>query len=220
MAYTGGNDLNQLGEKSLQRLVTEWFMYPRAADTDYFVASVDPNGLTVGTACSLATLGAAGNIDSPRRVTLRIVDNAYSAPAALSVTVRITGQRNGQLQTEDLTATATSGSAVTTTSSKCFDQVTEVLPLILTNTAASDDLQVGISGAALGLKYGIRSVTDVVSIIENDAGTPQTPLTISSTYVDPTYDCIQGLTLAVTDIWKVTYIARDDTGIGSRGVFP
>lgn len=220
MGYTGGSDLNQLGDKSLMRLVTEFFVYPRAADTDYFVASVDPSTLTVGTACSLATLGAAGNIDYARRVTLRIVDASYSANAALSVTVRITGQRNGQLVTEDLTATATSGAAVTTTSSKLFDQVTQVLPLILSNTASGDDLQVGISGAALGLKYGIRSVTDVVSIIEWDSGTPQTPLTISSTYVDPTYDCIQGLTLAVTDIWKVTYIARDDAGIGSSGVFP
>lgn len=220
MAYTGGMDLNQLGDKSGLRLREQLFVYPRAADTDYVVASVDPNGLTVGTACTLATLGDAGMFDYARRVTLRIVDNSYSASTPLSVTMRVTGQRNGQLVTEDLTATATSGSAVTTTSVKLFSEVTEVLPLLLSNTAASDDLQVGISGSALGLDFGIRQVNDVVSIIEIDAGTPQTPLAISSTYVDKDNNCIQGLTLAVTDIWKVRYIARDDLGIGTYGVFP
>ena len=63
-------------------------------------------------------------------------------------------------------------------------------------------------------------MTDVVSIIEWDSGTPQTPLAISSTYVDADNSCIQGLSLAVTDRWKVRYWARTDAGIGSAGVYP
>lgn len=216
---TEGMDLNQLGNKSLMRLVEELFVYPRAADDDYFVASVDPSGLTVGANGTLATLGAAGAIDYPRRVTMTLTDASYDAGSPLAVTARVTGHRNGRVVVEDLVGACTDGNATEFVTDKLFEQVTEVKWLSIT-AASSDAVKLGIAGTALGLKYGIKSVTDVVSIIENAAGTPQTPATISSTLVDPENSCIQGISLVVTDIWKVKYWARTDAGIGSAGVYP
>lgn len=216
---TDGMDLNQLGNKSLLRLVDEWFILPRAADDDYMVASVDPSGLTVGANGTLATLGAAGAIDYPRRITMTLTDSSYSAGAPLAVTARITGQREGRTVVENLVGVCTDGNATEFVTDKLFEQVTEVKWLSIT-AASGDAVKLGIAGTAVGLKFGIRSVTDVVSIIEWDSGTPQTPLAISSTYVDADNSCIQGLSLAVTDRWKVRYWARTDAGIGSAGVYP
>lgn len=216
---TEGMDLNQLGNKSLLRLVDEWFILPRAADDDYVVASVDPSGLTVGANGTLATLGAAGAIDYPRRVTMTLTDNSYSALAPLAVRARITGHRNGRVVVEEISGACTDTNATEFASDKLFEQVTEIKWLSIT-AAASDAVKLGIAGTAVGLKFGIKSVTDVVSIIEWDNGTPQTPLAISSTYVDAEQSCIQGLSLAVTDRWKVRYWARTDAGIGSAGVYP
>lgn len=216
---TEGMDLNQLGNKSLMRLVDEWFILPRAADDDYFVASVDPSGLTVGANGTLATLGAAGAIDYPRRVTMTLTDASYDAGSPLAVTARITGHRNGRVVVEEVSGACTDTNATEFVSDKLFEQVTEVKWLSIT-AASSDAVKLGIAGTAVGLKFGIKSVTDVVSIIEWDNGTPQTPLAISSTYVDAEQSCIQGLSLAVTDRWKVRYWARTDAGIGSAGVYP
>ena len=216
---TEGMDLNQLGNKSLLRLVEELFVYPRAADDNYMVTTVDPDTLDAGDNFTLATLGAAGAIDYPRRITMTLTDGSYDAGAPLELTARVTGHRNGRAVTEDVVGACTDGNATEFVTDKLFEQVTEI-KILHKQTASGDDVIFGIAGTALALKYGIKSVTDVVSIIENASGTPQTPLAISSTYVDADQSCIQGISLAVTDIWKVKYWARTDAGIGSAGVYP
>lgn len=219
MGYTGGADLNQLGDRSLMRLVTDRFVYPRALDTDFFVASVDPDTLTVGDNLTLTTAGDLP-MRHPRRVTVSVTDASYSGSAPLSVTVRVTGQRQGRAVVEDITATATSGSILTVTSDKLFSEVTQAKVMALGDTASGDALIVGLSGTALGLSYGIKSLSDVVSIVEIDSGTEQNATAVSTTTVDVTNSCLQGITIAATDIWEVTYLARFDAGIGSNGVFP
>ncbi len=219
MGYTGGADLNQLGEKSLLRLVTDRFINPRALDTDFFVASVDPDTLAAGDNLTLTTAGDLP-MRHPRRVTVSVTDASYDAGNPLSVTVRVTGQRQGRAVVEDITATATSGSILTVTSDKLFSEVTQAKVLNLSGEAAGDALIVGLAGAALGLSFGIKSITDVVSIINIASGTEANATAVSSTTVDVENSCVQGLTIAATDNWEVTYIARFDAGIGSNGVFP
>jgi hypothetical protein len=219
MPATGGMDLNQLGDKSLLRLVTDVFTYPRAADDDFCVVSVDPNGVTVGTALTL-TAAAGKSLRHPRRVTLTVTDNSYSAGAPLNILVRVVGHRNGRLQTEDLSVTTTDGNATEVVSDKLFEQVTSATLIQKTNAAASDAIKLGIAGTALGLKYKIRSINDVVSITEIDAGTEQTGTAISTTTIDPDQSCLQGITIVATDIWEVKYLARVDEGIGSAGAYP
>ncbi len=219
MGYTGGADLNQLGEKSLLRLVTDRFINPRALDTDFFVASVDPDTLAAGDNLTLTTAGDLP-MRHPRRVTVSVTDASYDAGNPLSVTVRVTGQRQGRAVVEDITATATSGSILTVTSDKLFSEVTQAKVLNFAGEAAGDALIVGLAGAALGLSFGIKSITDVVSIINIASGTEANATAVSSTTVDVENSCVQGLTIAATDNWEVTYIARFDAGIGSNGVFP
>lgn len=220
MAYTGGSDLNQLGDKTRMRVITERFTNPRALDVDFFVTSVDPSGLTAGTALTLTAASSGLMLRHPRRATISITDASYSAGTPLTVTVRIIGQRMGRRVVEDLAAVATSGSVLTVTSDALFDEITSATPILLTNTASGDALTVGLAGAALGLKYRIRSVSDVLLICNVASGTEQTATAISATTVDVDQSCVQGLTLAATDDWTVKYIAREDDGFGSTGVFP
>lgn len=199
-----GITIDQLSRRSLLRIRDVRYTNPEAAAKEKVVASLDPfDEATVGTALTLASAVSGKLLRMPRRVTVSVTDASYSAAVALSCSIVIVGYRAGVYQTEVVTATATSGSEVTATSTKYYDEVASATPSALTNTANGDALKVGIDGTSFGLPIRIRAVNSVKSIINISSGTEAAPVAISSTTVDADASAIKGITLAATDDWHV-----------------
>lgn len=211
MASSGGISLNQIAKDSLLRSVTDILDNPRAADTDFFVTTVDPNGVTVGSNFTLTTAGAQ-MLKVARRVTMTINDD--DAGGGLNVRALVIGHRWGIEQREYLDATSTDTNNTTVTSTKFYDQVVSIT-LVAKTADSGDDVIFGIDGASFGLKYPIDNVADVQSIINCSSGTEAAPTAISSTTVDAANSGIQGITVAATDNWSVRYLrsyVKDGSG--------
>ena len=210
-----GIDAGQLGERSLMRLERFNVVKPRAANTSLIVASVDPSGVAVGASLTLAYVGKLRNA---RRITLSVDDD--DGGGGLSVTVIVTGMRFGVRIVEELTATATSGTILTVTSTKYFDQVTSAVLKSKTAADSGDAITMGIAGVGFGLPYPIDKVTDVLMIARNNAGT-EGQIAVSSSSVDVENSAIIGLTLAAADDYEVEFLrSRHVDGFGRTGVFP
>lgn len=204
-----GINLPQLGSDSLLRYERDFFFAPEAANKEKVVASVDPSGLTVGTACSLAANVSGKALRRARRITLSCTD-ASGGAGGLVCTVRVIGARWGVFRDELLTVTCTDGNETSSTSVGVFDEITSVTPTLLTSAAAGDALKVGIDGTSFGLDFPIDVTSDVISIINTSTNTEAAPTAVSTTTVDTTSGAggsfVKGLTLATTDRWEVRYL--------------
>lgn len=210
-----GIDAAALGPQSLMRVERFNVVKPRAANTSLIVASVDPSGVAAGAALTIAYVG---KLRQARRITLSVDDD--DGGGGLSATVVVTGMRFGVRIVEELTATATSGTILTVTSTKYFDQVTGVVLKSKTAADAGDAILVGISAAGFGLPYPIDRVEDVLMIARNNAGT-EAQIAVSSSSVDVTNSAIIGLTLVAADDYEVEFLrSRHTDGFGRTGVFP
>jgi hypothetical protein len=210
-----GIDAGQLGERSLMRLERFNVVKPRAANTSLIVASVDPSGVAVGAALTIAF---PSKLRNARRITLSVDDD--DGGGGLSVTVVVTGMRFGVRIVEELTATATSGTILTVTSNKYFDQVTSAVLKSKTAADAGDAITMGIAGVGFGLPYPIDKVSDVLMIARNTSGT-EGLIAVSSSTVDVENSAIIGLTLAAADDYEVEFLrSRESDGFGRTGVFP
>jgi hypothetical protein len=214
MASSGvGVDATALAERSLLRLERFIVLKPRAANDALLVASVDPNGIAVGGAFTLAY---TGKLRYARRITMTINDD--DAGGGLSVTAIVTGHRFGVKIVEELTATSADTNDLVATSVKYFDQV-ESIVLKAKTADAGDDVTFGISGAGFGLPYPIDKVADVLMIARNNAGT-EAQIAVSASSVNVDEAAIIGLTLAAADDYEVEFIrSRFNDGFGTRGVF-
>lgn len=154
-----------------------------AADTDYFVASVDLNAAAVGNQLTLVREWAP----TPMTVFMTVVDNSGTS---LSCTILVVGEDQfGQPVRESITAT---GSATTTHGTKVFRRITKVTISALANKAASDTLVLGITANATSIKFGLpyrpRKVSasgvggarDTVKVAL-DAGAVDTNFTVDAT---------------------------------------
>jgi hypothetical protein len=228
MSTTAGLNLTQLPVDSLLRSRRETYFAPEASSTTKIVASVDPSGLSVGTALTLATAASGLLLRRARRITLSLTD-ASGGAGGLSVTVRVQGARWGQYLDELVTVTCTDGNETTSTSANCFDEVTAVTPVILTSAASGDALKVGQDGTSFGLDFPIDNVADVQSIINVSTNTEAAAVAVSTTTVAagaPTSGAlaggsyIKGIALATTDRWEVRYlVSRKFDASGVIGVW-
>ena len=226
MSASGGITIPQLGADSLLRSRRDYYFGPIASDDDLIVASVDPSGLTVGTALTLATAADGLLLRRARRITLTVNDD--DAGGGLSVSVKVIGARWGNYLEEILTATSTDTNDKVATSVNVFDQVTSIIPLAIT-ADSGDDLTMGIDGTSFGLDFPIDNVADVQSIINVSTNTEAAATAISSTTVQAGAPSggslwggsyIKGITLATTDRWEVRYLAsRKVDGSGANGVW-
>jgi hypothetical protein len=214
MASSGvGVDASALGDRSLMRLERFVVLKPRAANDALLVASVDPNGIAVGGAFTLAY---TGKLRYARRITMTINDD--DAGGGLSVTAIVTGHRFGVSIVEELTATSTDTNDLVKTTVKYFDEVTSVV-LKAKTADAGDDVTFGISGAGFGLPYPIDKVADVLMIARNNAGT-EGQIAVSASSVNVDEAAIIGLTLAAADDYEVEFLrSRFNDGFGTKGVF-
>lgn len=212
-----GVTLQDVARRSLLKKCRFVASRPQPATTNKFVASVDPFTLTVG---APLTLQAAVNgllLRYGRLVTVSVTDAAFSAPTPLSVTVLVSGFLRGVPQTERITATSTSGSILTATGTRFFDQVTSAVPVAIANAVSGDALQVGMSGTGFALDNRIARVADVKSIINVANGTEATPTAVSATTVNIVDSAIIGITMLATDEWEIQYFANGDDGVGENG---
>jgi hypothetical protein len=214
MASSGvGVDATALAERSLMRLERFNVVKPRAVNDALIVASVDPNGIAVGGAFTIAYVG---KLRQARRITMTINDD--DAGGGLLVTAIVTGHRFGVKIVEELTATSTDTNDLVATSVKYFDQV-ESITLKAKTADAGDDVTFGISGAGFGLPYPIDKVADVLMIARNNAGT-EGQIAVSASSVNVDESAIIGLTLAAADDYEVEFLrSRFNDGFGTKGVF-
>lgn len=223
MSVGPGLTLPQLAKDSLLRSNRDFFFAPTAASLAAVVASVDPSGLTVGTALTLLTLANDKLLRRARRVTLTVDDD--DAGGGLSVTAKLVGFRWGQQVEEVITATAVDGTAVTVTSVNVYDQISSVTPLVITTADSGDAISVGLDGTSFGLDRPIDNVSDVQSIINVSTNTEAAATAISATTVVVVAtggavaggSYIRGITLAATDRWEVRYLSglkNDFSGTG------
>lgn len=220
-ATGGGIDYSQLAPRSMLRYHRDHYFAPEGIVTNKIVASVDPSGLTVGTALTLQTAANGLLFKFARRPTLILTD-ASGGSGGLTVTVLIIGARRGVAQQEYVTGTCTDGSATTTKATKYYDEIISVTPVNSLATAASSDaLTVGIENTSFGLDFPIHAVADVISIINVSTNTEAAATAISSTTVDAANSAITGITLATTDRWDIRYISNLGTadGFSTVGVF-
>lgn len=218
-----GINANQLEQDSFLRLRREIIPNPLATTANKLVASVDPSGLTVGTALTLQA-SVSGLLMLPGRKPTLVLTDASGGGGGLSVTVTVFGTRLGLPVQCDITTTCTDGSATTAIGTVVMDQVTSIVPRDITGAASGDALTCGISGDGLGLANKIDQVNDVLSIVKIVSGTQQTPIAISSTTVDVTNSSINhgGTITAANDTFVVTYLVsqqKDAPGLGNSGVF-
>lgn len=205
-----GVSAGQLAERSQLRVVREVVANPKAADDDLIVTTVDPNGISVGGAFTLAVT----KLRQPRRLTMTINDDDSSG---LSVSARIVGYRNGVRIVEDVTATASTTNDTTVTTSAYFEDI-ESITLTAKTADAGDDVTFGIDGGGFGLAHPIDRLEDVLAIWKIDSGTEQAAVAISTTNVDVDNFAIKGQTLAATDIWEVEYLRSEQPdGFGTGG---
>ena len=202
----------QLADRSQLRLVREVIANPKAATTNLLVTSVDPNGVSVGGAFTLAV----SKLRQPRKVTMTINDD--DGGGGLSVTARIVGQRNGLQVSETLTKTSTDTNDATATSVNYYEDI-ESITLVAKTADAGDAVFFGIDGGGFGLSHPIDRLEDVLAIWKIDSGTEGAVIAVSTTSVDVDNFAIKGQTLAATNIWEVEYLrsgARDGFGTGGR----
>jgi hypothetical protein len=215
--------LNQVDERSALRMFREVIPNPRAVTVNYVVASVDPSGLSSGSALTLAATASGLMFRVARKVTLVLTD-ASGGGGGLAATVEFFGHRFGKPINERVSVTCTSGAATTGTTTLVFDQITSVVVRTVTGAAAGDALTCGISGDGLGLAFPIDKVNDVLSIVKIVSGTEQTPIAISATSVDVANSSFNhgGTITAANDTFVVTYLKTikfDTPGFGDNGVF-
>src|SRR5687768_8703412 len=161
MSTSPGMNLAQLAADSLLRSKREHYFAPEAVSVNKLVASVDPSSaVTVGTALTLQTAASVKLLRRARRPTLVLTD-ASGGAGGLSVTVKFVGSRWGQYLEETVTCTCTDGNATTATAANCFDEITQVMPLVKTSTGSGDALTCGIDGTSFGLDWPIDFVEDV-----------------------------------------------------------
>ena len=216
-------NLHQVDEDSHLRTHTDVISNPRATTANFVVASVDPSGLSVGQALTLASTASGVIFRVGRKVTLVLTD-ASGGGGGLSVTVEVFGNRFGKAISERVTTTCTSGAATTSTTTLVFDQVTSVVVRDITTAAAGDALTVGIDGTTLGLSMPIDRVNDVLGIFKLVSGVEQAPIAISATTVDVANSAIVhgGTITAANDVFVVRYRAavnKDEPGAGRNGVY-
>lgn len=207
-----GVSASELAERSLLRVVRQTVSNPKAADDDLIVTTVDPNGIAVGGAFTLAVT----KLRQPRRLTMTINDD--DGGGGLSVSARIVGYRNGVRIVEDITKTATDTNDATATTSAYFEDI-ESITLTAKTADAGDDVTFGIDGGGFGLAYPIDRLEDILGIWKIDSGTEQAAVAISTTNVDVDNFAIKGQTLAATDVWEIQYrrsAQRDGFGTGGR----
>lgn len=218
MSATSGIGLAQLAKDSLLRSKRDFYFAPLAANDALIVASVDPNGVAVGGTFTLATPANGLLLRRARQVTMTINDD--DAGGGLSLTVRLTGHRQGVFQQEILTATSTDTNDTTVTSVKYYDEVTE-LKLLAKTADAGDDVTFGIADSSFGLDFPISNVADVQLIMNISTATEQAAVAISSTTVDVAQSAVKALgTLATTDRWEIRYLSSlDKDGSGPEGVW-
>ena len=203
---------SQLADRSQLRVVREVIANPKAAVTNLIVTSVDPSGLAVGAAFTVAV----SKLRQPRRVTMTVNDD--DGGGGLSVTARVVGYRNGILVKETLTKTATDTNDATATSVNYYEDI-ESITLTAKTADAGDAVFFGIDGGGFGLSHPIDRVEDVLAIWKIDSGTEGAVIAVSTTSVDVDNFAIQGQTLAATNIWEIEYLrsgARDGFGTGGR----
>lgn len=216
-------NLNQIDDRSLLRMVREVIPNPRAVTANFFVASVDPSGLSSGQALTLQSAASGFLLRCARKATLVLTD-ASGGGGGLSVTVEFFGHRFGKPISERVTTTCTSGAATTSTSTLVFDQITSIIVRTITGAASGDALTCGISGDGLGLAFPIDRVNDVLSIVKLVSGVEQSPTAISATSVDVANSAFNhgGTITAANDAFVVTYLKTekyDAPGLGNNGVF-
>lgn len=212
-----GITLQEVARRSLLKRCRQIVNRPQPATTNKFVASVDPSGLTLGAALTLQTAVSGQLLRYGRLPTVSVTDAAFSGGAPLSVSVRVTGFLRGVPQSEVITATATSGSILTATGARFFDQVTSCVTTAITNAASGDALQVGMSGTGFSLESRITNVADVKSIINVANGTEANPTAISASTVNIVDSAIIGITMVATDEWEIQYFMTGDDGVGENG---
>lgn len=215
-----GVQQHQIDANSLLRLEKVWILNPLATTTNFYVASVDPSGLTVGNALTLTAAG--GVLTSCGRKPTLVLTDASGGGGGLSVTATFFGQLRGNPVSASVTTTCTSGSATTSTSTQVFDQITSIVVTAITGAGAGDALTCGISGDGLGLPFTIDKVTDVVGFFKFVSGVQAAPIAISSNTVDVTNGAVNhgGTITAANDIFLVVVkrgVATD--GMGNNGVF-
>ena len=203
---------SQLAERSQLRLVREVVANPKAADDDLIVTTVDPNGIAVGAAFTLAV----SKLRQPRRITMTINDD--DGGGGLSITARVVGQRNGVQIAETLTATSTTTNDTTVTSDAYFEDI-ESITLAAKTADAGDEVTFGIDGGGFGLAHPIDRLEDVLAIWKIDSGTEGAVIAVSTTSIDVDNFALKGQTLAATNIWEIEYLrsgSRDGFGTGGR----
>lgn len=206
-----GVTVNELAARSLLNLQHALIVHPRASSAAIVVASVDPSTKSAG---STLTLLSTAKFPYGRKITMTLNDDDVGG--GLSVRVRIKGHRLGALIVEELTVTSADTNDTVGTTSNVFDEVTEVLVVAVT-ADAGDSLTMGIDGTTLGLPMRINAVADVKMIVKIDNGIEQAPTAISTSSVDLANHAIKGLTVAATDIYRVTFFANGDDGVGDAG---
>jgi hypothetical protein len=203
---------SQLGERSQLRIVREIVAYPLAADDDLIVTTVDPNGIAVGAAFTLAV----GKLRQPRRLTMTINDD--DAGGGLSITARIVGYRNGVQVSENITATSVNTNDTTSTTVNYYEDI-ESITLVAKTADAGDDVTFGIDGGGFGLAHPIDRLEDVLAIWKIAAGTEGAVIIVQTANIDVDNFALKGQTLAATDIWEIEYLRseqRDGFGTGGR----
>lgn len=209
-----GYNIDQISRDSFLRLRDVVVVFPRAATTNYIVASVDPSGVSEGGSLTLAATASGLQQRFGRKATITATD-ASGGSGGLSLTVTIRGYRLGVYQEENVTVTCTDGNPTTATSTKVFDQFVAPLLRTKTNAASGDALVVGIDGATIGLPFRINSVNSVKMINDAVSGTESTNQAISSSTVDVDNSAIIGQSLAATKVYHI--IAEMDGSDGWNG---
>ena len=203
---------SQLAERSQLRLVREVVANPKAADDDLLVTTVDPNGIAVGGAFTLAV----SKLRQPRRITMTINDD--DGGGGLSITARIVGYRNGVQIAENITATSVNTNDTVSTTASYFEDI-ESITLVAKTADAGDDVTFGIDGGGFGLAHPIDRLEDVLAIWKIDSGTEQAVMPPSTINIDVDNFALTDETLAATDIWEIVYLRseqRDGFGTGGR----
>lgn len=203
---------SQLAERSQLRIVREVVANPKAADDDLIVTTVDPNGIAVGGAFTLAV----AKLRQPRKLTMTINDD--DGGGGLSITARIVGYRNGVQVSENITATAINTNDTTSTTANYYEDI-ESITLVAKTADAGDDVTFGIDGGGFGLAHPIDRIEDVLAVWKIDSGTEGAVIIVDSALVDVDNFAIKGQTLAATNIWEIEYLrseGRDGFGNGGR----
>lgn len=210
-------NLGQVDPKSLLQEYTQIVFAPTAASTIAVVSNVDPSTLTAGTPMTLQSSVNGVKLRHARFVTLSCTDDDVAG--GLSVTVQVVGTRWGRRLTDSITVTTVDGSLTSSTGTVMFDQILSVTPRVITLADAGDDVSVGFSGTAVGLKRPITKVTDVVGICNVTSDTQDAPLVPSASTVNVSQSAIIGITLAITDRWEFTFFGLGNDVAGNSGSY-